>query len=168
MQYNNTHFSSCYCDSGYYRPWGALVDDDCLPCPKNCRTCDRTGQCTACSNDYYLEQDGKCVEAEVRENVEMDNGICGIYRKEDFDWYCQKKQLAPMEKDRKANDCIGRIKMAHVFITTVVPRIATPVPIGENAYVAKADTFCKTANAFPNANGTNTGMNLVNVSRVRI
>ena len=80
----------------------------------------------------------------------------------------KKKQLAPMEKDRKANDCIGRIKMAHVFITTVVPRIATPVPIGENAYVAKADTFCKTANAFPNANGTNTGMNLVNVSRVRI
>lgn len=79
-----------------------------------------------------------------------------------------KKQLAPMEKGGNANDCIGRIKMAHVFITTVVPRIATPVPIGENAYVAKADTFCKTANAFPNANGTNTGMNLVNVRRVRI
>ena len=91
----HTYYSSanrrCYCDSGYYRPWGAFVDDDCLPCPENCRTCDRTGQCTACSNDYYLEQDGKCVEAEVRENVEMDNGICGIYRKEDFDWYCQKK-----------------------------------------------------------------------------
>ena len=93
MQYNNTHFSSCYCDSGYYRPWGALVDDDCLPCPKNCRTCDRTGQCTACYDNAgawsYLK-DGECVGAEVRENVEMDNGICGIYRKEDFDWYCQK------------------------------------------------------------------------------
>lgn len=79
-----------------------------------------------------------------------------------------KKQLAPMEKDRNTKGCIGHSKTVLPPITTAVPRIALPVQIGENARVVKADTFCKTANAFPNANGTNTGMNRGNVSRVRI
>ena len=92
-QYNSTYFASCDCDSGYYRPWGALGDDDCLPCPANCKYCDRTGQCTSCYNNpgaWSYVKDGKCVGAEVRENVEMDNGICNVYRKDNVDWYCQK------------------------------------------------------------------------------
>lgn len=77
-----------------------------------------------------------------------------------------KKRRAPMEKARRRKLYIGW-EVVEYFITTVVPRIVPLVPIGGNVRGVKADTLCKTVNAFLNANGMNTGTRRDNAGPVQ-
>ncbi len=77
---------SCRCTKGY-RPWGAS-DDECIPCPEGCQYCFRSGQCGSCVAGYYMKQ-GNCIKIPVRENVEMDNGVCEKYTDDyGLGWRC--------------------------------------------------------------------------------
>ena len=82
------YYGLCKCAIGYYQPLGAS-DDVCIACPEGCSDCSRSGQCGSCVAGYYMKQ-GNCIKIPVRENVEMDNGVCEKYTDDyGLGWRCE-------------------------------------------------------------------------------